>query len=116
VEDDPVVLAATRDLLENLGLKVIATSSGIEAMVLLKARGDQPDLIIADYRLAEGGSDIEMLQHILEALERPIPAVLVSGDTLPESVRDMETSGYPYLHKPIEVDKLLAHMNRLLRV
>jgi CheY-like chemotaxis protein len=115
VEDDPVVLAATRQLLEGLGLRVITASSGIEALAQLKGSGERPDLIIADYRLAEGGSGIEMIGHIRQALEQETPAVLVTGDTLPESVRDMEASGCKVLHKPIEVDELVAHMNRLLR-
>ena len=115
VEDDPVVLAATRQLLEGLGLRVITASSGIEALAQLKGSGERPDLIIADYRLAEGGSGIEMIWHIRQALEQKTPAVLVTGDTLPESVRDMEASGCKVMHKPIEVDELVAHMNRLLR-
>jgi two-component system CheB/CheR fusion protein len=115
VEDDPSVLAATRQLLEDLGLRVMAASSGIVALAQLKGSGEHPDLIIADYRLEEGGSGIEMIGHIRQALEREIPAVLVTGDTLPESVRDMEASGCKVLHKPIEVDELVAHMNHLLK-
>jgi two-component system CheB/CheR fusion protein len=116
VDDDPGVLAATRHLLESLGLQVIAASSGIEALALIKAGGEQPDLIIADYRLGEGGSGTEMIRHIREGLEREVPAVLITGDTLPESVRDMEASGFKVLHKPIEVDELVAHMNHLRAV
>ena len=93
----------------------MTASSGIVALAQLKGSGERPDLIIADYRLAEGGSGIEMIGHIRQALEREIPAVLVTGDTLPESVRDMEASGCKVLHKPIEVDELVAHMNHLLK-
>ena len=32
VEDDPVVLAATRVLLESLGLKVMAATGGVDAL------------------------------------------------------------------------------------
>jgi two-component system CheB/CheR fusion protein len=115
VEDDPDVLAATRQLLEDLGLRVITATSGIVALAQLKGGGERPDLIVADYRLVEGGSGIEMIRHIRQALERETPAVLITGDTLPESVRDMEASGCAILHKPIEVEELVAHMNHLLK-
>ena len=114
VEDDPLVLAATQHLLEGLGLKVLAATSGIVALVQLKDSGVRPDLIIADYRLAEGETGIEAIRQLRQALEQETPAVLVTGDTLPESVRDMQASGFTLLHKPIDVNELVTHMNHLL--
>jgi two-component system CheB/CheR fusion protein len=115
VDDDPVVLAATQRLLEGFGLRVMTATSGIVALAQLNGSGERPDLIIADYRLTEGGSGIEMIRHLRQALEQETPAVLVTGDTLPESVRDMQDSGFTILHKPIDVNELVAHMNHLLR-
>jgi two-component system CheB/CheR fusion protein len=116
IEDDPEVLAAMRTLLESLGLTVTAVSSGVEALARLKAGGEPFDLIIADYRLEEVESGVNVVRHILDALERKIPVLLLSGDTLPASVRAMETSGYRVLQKPIEADRLVAEMNQLLAV
>jgi PAS domain S-box-containing protein len=116
IEDDPDVLAAMRALLEGLGLTVTAVSSGVEALARLKAGGEPFDLIIADYRLAEAGSGVDTVRHLLDALERKIPLLLLSGDVLPASVSDMEAGGYRVLQKPIEVDQLVAEMNRLFGV
>ena len=93
---------------------MLAATSGNVALVQLKDSGVRPDLIIADYRLAEGETGIEAIRHIRQALEQETPAVLVTGDTLPESVRDMQASGFTLLHKPIDVNELVTHMNHLL--
>ena len=116
VEDDPVVLAATRQLLGDLGLRVMTASSGIRGAGAIERQRRAPG---SDHRrLPPGGRRLgnrDDKAHIRQALEREIPAVLVTGDTLPESVRDMEASGCKVLHKPIEVDELVAQMNHLLK-
>jgi FixJ family two-component response regulator len=49
-----------------------------------------------------------------ESLERKIPALLLSGDTQVASVREMQASGHGVLQKPVEVEQLVAQLNRLL--
>ena len=115
VDDDAGVLASTRQLLESIGLTVIAASGGREALSLIETGVEPPELIIADYRLAEDGSGIEVIHRVLDALEQSVPALLLTGDTLPESVRTLEASGFRVLQKPVEANQLVACMNELLR-
>jgi two-component system CheB/CheR fusion protein len=68
----------------------------------------------ADYRLAEDGTGIDLIHRVLDALEHGIPAVLITGDTLPESLRTLEASGFRVLQKPVEANQLVACMNELL--
>jgi hypothetical protein len=44
-----------------------------------------------------------------------VPALLVSGDTAPERLRQAQASGIPLLHKPVSRDKLKQEMTALLR-
>jgi hypothetical protein len=43
-----------------------------------------------------------------------VPALLISGDTAPERLREAEASGLPLLHKPVPVDTLRAQLLALL--
>ncbi len=113
VEDDAGVRAATQFLLEGFGLAVMAVPGCVQALALIRA-GAQPDLIIADYRLAQGASGAVAIRRIVEEIGRKLPALLVSGDVVPDSEGDPRAGGFLVLQKPVDVDRLVAHMNRLL--
>lgn len=112
VEDDRQVLDATCLALSNLGLKAISAASAPEAMARLD-RGAPPDIVIADYDLGDEGSGIDIIRRIRQELGRDIPALLITGDAAPDSIRDIEASGCRYFQKPVLVDELVAQMNRL---
>jgi CheY-like chemotaxis protein len=73
-----------------------------------------PDLIISDYRLADGQTGIEAISSVCHTLGCAVPAFLISGDTAPERLRDATASGYRLLHKPITPMALRAMLNRML--
>ena len=114
VDDDAGVLDSLRQLLESVGLTVIEASGGREAMALIESGDEPPELIIVDYRLADIGSGIELIHRILEALERSVPALLITGDTLPESSHVLEMSGFRVLQKPVKANQLVACLNELI--
>jgi two-component system CheB/CheR fusion protein len=113
LEDDPDVRAATRLLLESLGLVLAVATDTEQALAGLQRAGAAVDLIIADYQLPEG-TGVRAVQRLRGALERDVPALLVTGDTLADSVRDMEASGCRILRKPVDANALVAELNRLL--
>lgn len=112
IDDDPIVSQSTVMLLESLGYHAIAAESAEDA--LLKIRGHLPDVILADYRLRNSQTGIDAIATIRASLEISVPGILVTGDTLPERLREANASGYPLLHKPVDPDELNAHIKRLL--
>jgi hypothetical protein len=44
-----------------------------------------------------------------------VPALLVTGDTAAEHLREAHSSGLPLLHKPVSADKLMKTMLAVLR-
>src|SRR5262249_38344259 len=54
IEDDPATLDGMSGLLESWGCAVVAAPSQDTALKRLGAHGQGPDLIVSDYRLAEG--------------------------------------------------------------
>ena len=78
--------------------------------------GEQPpDLIISDYRLANGQSGITAIAKLRKEFGAAIPAFLMSGDTAPERLREAQESGYHLLHKPVRPMRLRAMLSQMLK-
>ena len=113
VDDDPLVLDATRGLLEGWGCRVVIAQSGNEA--LAKLGEDPPDLIISDFRLGDGRTGIEVVAQVRSAFQSAIPVILVSGDVAQQRLQQAEACGHPLLHKPVSPMTLRAAMSRFLK-
>ncbi|MHB1951348.1 MAG: ATP-binding protein, partial [Acidiferrobacteraceae bacterium] len=99
VEDDVVVLNAIRTLLAQWGCRI---AGGTHADEVLAALGKEaPEVILADYRLADGVTGTDVVRRIREHFHLPIPALLVTGDTSVSRLRDATASGLMILHKPV---------------
>jgi CheY-like chemotaxis protein len=92
---------------------VIAALSDSAALADLADHDECPDLIISDYRLADGKTGVEAIERVRHVFL--IPACLITGETAPERLRDAVASGYQLLHKPVHPTTLRATMNRLLQ-
>ena len=114
VDDDTLVLDGMHGLLASWGCQVVNEVSEGAVLARLAQRGQKPDLIISDYRLAGGKTGIDAIGRLRGALGGAIPAFLVSGDTAPERLRDAAASGFHLLHKPVSPMALRAILNRLL--
>jgi len=115
IDDDPLVLDGMRGILQSWGCSVVTAASDAAAVERLGEAGRHPDLIISDYRLAEGKSGIEAIERLRTVIGSPVPAFLISGDTAPERLREASASGYPLLHKPVPLMTLRATVNQLLK-
>jgi DNA-binding response OmpR family regulator len=74
-----------------------------------------PDLIVADYRLRGGESGIDVVARLREEFNAQVPALLITGDTGIEQLREAEESGLHILHKPLNPSRLRALIATLRR-
>lgn len=81
VDDDPAVRAASADMLEELGYRVVQACSGEEALVALQARSDL-SVVVSDIRMP-GMSGIELSERVRD-LGREVRVILMSGYFVPE--------------------------------
>ena len=88
IDDAPIVLEGTSRLLDKWGYSVVTADSDEAALIQLTEREQRPDLIISDYHLANGKTGIKAIERIDAAFGASIPAILISGDTAPERLRD----------------------------
>jgi CheY-like chemotaxis protein len=114
IDDEPSVRVAMRTLLESWGCRVAACSGLVEAQRLLDDHALEVDVIVADFRLRQHENGIETVRRLRARLGN-VPALVVSGDTAPERLREARASGLPFLHKPVSADKLRETMLAALR-
>jgi two-component system, sensor histidine kinase len=113
IDDEPTICEGMTELLTRWGCRVLAAESAEEAVRRLTAERFDPDVIIADYRLREGHTGTEAIARVRRALDRPVPAAILTGDTAPERLREASASGCLLLHKPLQAGRLREALNSL---
>lgn len=103
VDDEAQIREGMNVLLQMLGCKVLLAACSDEAAAIV--RDTTPDLILADFRLGSGEDGISTIKRIRQ-LKGALPALLISGDTAPERLRDASNAGIPLLTKPVSVTAL----------
>ncbi len=114
VDDEAVIQHALRGALERFGCRVICACGGDDLLAALAHCGETPAALITDYRLRADEDGITLVRRLRQTIGAEIPAILVTGDTAPERVREAETSGLPILHKPIAPARLRSVLNAIL--
>jgi len=110
VEDDAGVRNATRLLLRSANYDVIAVSSMREALEQVR-RAPPIDVVLTDYHLGGRETGIQVIAALRASLQRPLKAVLVTGDTS-SAIRMLPSDPITQIaSKPINAEDLL----RLLR-
>ena len=107
VDDEQLVLESLQCYLEPLGCVVHAASNGDEAVSVVEA-GIPLDVVIVDHRLRGEETGLGVLGRLHIAAGRTLPAVVVTGDTAPERIREVQASGHTLLYKPVATSQLLA--------
>lgn len=114
VDDDEAIREATRILLEQWGCVVVAAVSGADALLKLGMSPHPPDALICDYRLSLNESGLDVIRGLHNEFNHEIPALLVTGDTTPESIQEVFPNSLPVLHKPVRANILRDALIQLL--
>ncbi|MGC2787601.1 MAG: response regulator [Roseiarcus sp.] len=106
VDDDPLVLMATADMLRELGHEPIEMTSAKKALEAVRG-GERPDLAILDYAMPEM-SGVALAELLREAYPE-LPLVLATG----YSERDKSGGSLPRLDKPYTLAQLSRQIGLL---
>lgn len=112
IDDERDILESMGRVLERWGCETVLAESADEAIAALNSRDDTPSIIVADYRLRDNQTGLTAITAIRDALGREIPALLISGDTAPERLREVAASGLRLLHKPVLPVELRAALHQ----
>jgi len=112
VEDDPDVGEMLAALLAGQGHDVATAPDGPAAMESVAQR--TPDLVLADYNLPNGPNGLELARMIRAAADRPVPALILTGDISHATSRAVAEAGCALLSKPAGLPELREAIARLL--
>ncbi len=112
IDDDESVRTGMRQLLGAWGCACDVADSIEEAQAL--ARAHPPGLVISDYRLRELRTGAEAIAALRAEFGAALPALLITGDTAPQRLREARASGVPLLHKPVLPSELYRAMTFVL--
>ncbi|MBA55418.1 MAG: hypothetical protein CMK89_13265 [Pseudomonadales bacterium] len=113
VDDEPSLLEATGNLLKEWGCEVMTADSKDTALAYADA-SEPPQIIISDYHLG-GCTGLSVIKAIQACLDRPVPALLMSGDTSPELIQRIREHSLFLLQKPVKPVHLRKVMRQLLQ-
>ena len=99
IDDEPDIRESMQALLEQLGCEARCVDDLAAAQALVRG-GWRPQLILADHRLRQGDGLAALAA--LHAELGPVPAMLVTGDTAPDTLAQLAASGHRVLHKPVD--------------
>lgn len=103
-------------LLDRWGCDVVLAASEEEAVEVLRAKARVPDVILADYRLRDERTGIQAIERLRCEFGARIPALVITGDTAPERLRQAKQSGYTLIHKPVYSASLRAFLRNAQRL
>lgn len=105
VDDEVMVRQSMRLLLTELGC-LVHLAEGVDVAQSI-AQAHPIDLVLSDLRLRDGASGLSVI-HSIRALHPAAHAVLITGDTAPDRIREAQSAGVGLLYKPVALDDLIA--------
>jgi signal transduction histidine kinase len=103
IDDEVAIRESLSQLLTLWHCNVVAVDSASAACEVIKSRQYFPDLIIADYRLRENKTGVDAIKKVKKLLNNEqLPAIIISGDTAPNRLKEVALSDYELLHKPVK--------------
>ncbi len=119
VDDEPAVRAGLSVLLTGWGAQLVAFDS-VSACAAWVAASDPassaPDLLIVDYRLAEGSTGLDAIAVVRARFGSGVPAIVVTGSSMAAHELDAQRHDFHLLIKPVLPNKLRAMIAFKLQV
>jgi signal transduction histidine kinase/ActR/RegA family two-component response regulator len=112
IEDDETIRTGMGALLRGTGYLVDTAETIAEG--LDSARKQMPDLMICDLRLRAGENGAEAIRLLRAQSHKRIGALLITGETHPERIREAAREDIEVLYKPTPPDRLLDAIAREL--
>lgn len=111
IDDDRSVRSAMTAILASLDSRCVAVATIDEALAAFEEQA--PDVVLSDLQL-RGESGLEAIARLRE--RRPtLPAVLITGDTGAEQMREAHETGLDVLHKPVQAIDLERKIAEVVR-
>jgi PAS domain S-box-containing protein len=112
VDDDALIRVTTTAMLTRHGYRVLVAGDGAEALVLVKARRGEINLVITDLDMPHLAGPA-LAEHV-RRINPDIPILAISGVRPDKTARDPSTFANGFLLKPFTVECMLSSVYELL--
>lgn len=114
IDDERDIRDAMRELLMPRQVRLIEAATIAEAQAAARD-SFHIDLILSDLRLRDEEDGICAVREIRRITGASTPAVLITGETSPEALREAQESGLVVMFKPLRPQDLLDLIERIAR-
>jgi PAS domain S-box-containing protein len=112
VEDEQVVRSSLKRMLERHGYRVLEARHGADALLVLRERRGEVDLVLTDVRMPEMGGQELVARLRTEAPGLPVLYLSGYADVMPEV--GGEGPAVAFVEKPVSATTLLEHVRGAL--
>ena len=91
----------------------LVAGDGDEAEQVILEVNTQPDAIIADLRLRDNETGVDVINRINGLFSSTNPALIMTGEISPNALRAINAANFPVLHKPCDPQVLFNHMVKI---
>ncbi|MDT8905488.1 Signal transduction histidine kinase [Pseudomonas sp. NFACC09-4] len=112
IDNELSILQSMAALLGQWGCDVLIATDEAGALDVLQ--GHAPELILADFHLDHDVVGCEVVKHLREHFQQPIPAVIITADRSDQCRRALRKLNAPLLNKPVKPGKLRAVLSQML--
>ena len=103
------------ELFDNWNVDLVAAPNAEDVLHWLAGLARVPDVIVSDYRLPGDNDGLEVIAQLRRHFGCDIPAIVITGDTAPETIQRINQAGFPVLNKPLHPAKLRALLTHLVQ-
>ena len=114
IDDEKGTIDAMRVVVKKWSCQFSYAYSVNEALALIDA-GEVPDLLIADYLLANDETGLDCIKAVRLALMNDTPALIITGNTDPKMLALIKSYGLHFLNKPVNLAQLRVAVIHLLK-
>lgn len=101
MDDDPLAREAVSGALRDLGASVEACADEAGVQAALSA-GARPRLMVMDLRIDGRLQGMDIARRACDEIDPPPAILMITGDTGPETLEALRTSGFKWLIKPVD--------------
>ncbi len=114
LDDEQEIREAMTGLLRSHAVEAQAVgdeASAARALAQARGEGRPFDLLLCDYRLADGADGLDAGLRLSRAGDGATPLLLITGETSPDRLLRVRESRVPVLFKPVVANRLLEAMS-----
>lgn len=114
IDDDEDIIASTTNMLQRWGCEAIGALRVEDALLMLREENAIPDIVILDFRLADGITGLEAIERFRQEFSEQLQYLVITGETMPSELKAVDEADIPVLNKPVTPAELRNTLNYLL--